>query len=53
MRRLLWLDIPKIDLSKGQMAMAKGCRTIYLGIIGDLISRGVIVIAECNQGDIR
>lgn len=36
-----WLDAQRVELTPGQAAMAKGCATVWLGIVDDLRARGV------------
>ena len=41
--RVLWLDIPRVPLTPGQETMAKGCRTVWRQVRGELLARGVHV----------
>lgn len=41
--RVLWLDTPRQVLTPGQLAMAKGCRTIWAEVHPQLLARGVHV----------
>ena len=40
---VIFLNEPRVALGKGQHRMAKGCRTVWLQIVGELKGRGVIV----------
>ena len=41
--RVIFLNEPFGELSIGQERMAKGCRTVWLEIVGELVMRGVEV----------
>lgn len=41
---VVWLDQPLIPLSKGQLTMAKGCRTIWTELLPYLRLRGVSIM---------
>ncbi len=41
--RIVWLDRPYVELTPGQTAMAKGCRTVWAEVKHELIRRGVDV----------
>ena len=42
----VFLNTPHIPLSPGQQNMAKGCRTVWLKILPELLRRGVIIGEE-------
>jgi len=39
--RVIFLNDPRQALSKGRAGMAKGCRTVWLEVVGELRGRGV------------
>ncbi len=39
----IFLNTPHIPLSPGQQRMAKGCRTVWLAILPELLKRGVVI----------
>lgn len=39
--KVIFLNEPWEELSKGQASMAKGCRTVWLQVVGELRERGV------------
>lgn len=41
--RVLWLGEPRFGLAGGQLSLAKGCWTVWLGVRDELRARGVIV----------
>jgi hypothetical protein len=41
---IFWLDKPYVELTPGQITMAKGCVKVWREIIGDLHKRGVKII---------
>lgn len=42
--RVYWLERAWVPRNKGQEAMAKGCRTIFLSILPELERRGVPIV---------
>lgn len=41
---VLWLQVPFEERTKGQETMAKGCSTVWVEILPELLRRGVIVV---------
>lgn len=41
--RLIWMPVPRLELSAGQRAMAKGCISVYDEVIKRLLETGVEV----------
>lgn len=41
--RVVWLGTPRIELSRGQAALAKGCATVWREVRPELLARNVHV----------
>ncbi len=41
--RVVWLGTPRVALTKGQAAMARGCETVWREIRSEIVARGVHV----------
>lgn len=41
--RVFWSDAPKVEQTRGQRTMAKGCGTVWSQIESELLARGVSV----------
>lgn len=39
--RVVWLDTPRVELSRGQRALAAGCRTVWAQVRPVLLARNV------------
>jgi hypothetical protein len=39
-----YLATPRVELSKGQLTMAKGVHTVWSEIVGELVARGVVIV---------
>ena len=44
--RVVWLGSPRLELSKGQTTMAKGCNTVWQQILPELRARGVEIVEQ-------
>ena len=44
--KVVWMDEPKVAMTKGQETMAKGCSKVWHEIERELIMRGVKVLSE-------
>ncbi len=47
--RVVWLDVPKVQLTSEQLTMAKGCETIWRGVRPLLAARGVEITVESEE----
>ena len=45
---VVWMPVPRDELTKGQAAMAKGCITVWTEILPELVARGVLVL-DANE----
>jgi adenylate kinase family enzyme len=45
---VVWLDRPRMPLTGGQAAMAKGCRTVFEEIWDELLRRGVRLLTPTD-----
>lgn len=46
---VLWLDAPLTELTPGQAALFKGCRTVWSEITPELVDRGVRVLSHLHR----
>lgn len=51
--RVVWLDIPKVQLTREQLVMAKGCETIWRGVRPLLLERGVEITVESEEAAVQ
>jgi len=50
---VVWLDEPWTELTKGQLTMAKGCKTVMSEIFEDLTTRGTDIVTEWKIKEIE